>query len=221
MSNFIGLVFATLKNEGVDTKGMSTDEAVKKYNELQQKSGGKSGEKEGTPAENRKMGMTGGGDDDGKEPPKDKVPEEYKKDTSIENNTEIDWDLAERNEKINGKNAKNPNRKDKYGNELLSDEAFNVGLEAGKSYLEYQEKHGNDVAKLKKSNVFLDGLEGIIGNAITNNGFDPNQDITYTDYNQIIGNLLGEEIDVEKYESRQGSGFTGRKYIDYTPSKKK
>lgn len=48
MANFIGLVFATLKNEGVDTKGMSTDEAIKKYNELK-------GDKGGTPAEQRKM----------------------------------------------------------------------------------------------------------------------------------------------------------------------
>ena len=48
MSNFIGLVFATLKNEGVDTKGMSTDEAIKKYNELK-------GNKDGTPAEQKKM----------------------------------------------------------------------------------------------------------------------------------------------------------------------
>ncbi len=34
MANFIGLVYATLKQEGIDTKGMSTDEAVAKYNEL-------------------------------------------------------------------------------------------------------------------------------------------------------------------------------------------
>lgn len=58
MANFIGLVYATLKNEGVDTKGMSTDEAVKKYNELQEKSGGKAGEKEGTPAENKRLAET-------------------------------------------------------------------------------------------------------------------------------------------------------------------
>ena len=45
MANFIGLVYATLKNEGIDTKDMSTDEAVKKYNELQKKAGGKAGEK--------------------------------------------------------------------------------------------------------------------------------------------------------------------------------
>ena len=55
MGNFIGMVYATLKNEGVDTKGMSTDDAVKKYNELQEKSGGKSGEKEPTPAEQKRM----------------------------------------------------------------------------------------------------------------------------------------------------------------------
>lgn len=35
MANFIGLVYATLKNEGIDIKNMSTDEAIKKYNELQ------------------------------------------------------------------------------------------------------------------------------------------------------------------------------------------
>lgn len=55
MANFIGLVYATLKAEGIDTAGMSTDEAVAKYNELQKEGGGKAGEKEGTPAENRKL----------------------------------------------------------------------------------------------------------------------------------------------------------------------
>lgn len=40
MANFIGMVFATLNKEGIDTKGMSTDEAVKKFNELKGKSGG-------------------------------------------------------------------------------------------------------------------------------------------------------------------------------------
>lgn len=54
MANFIGLVYATLKNEGVDTSGMSTDEAVAKFKELQKKSGGDTG-KEGTPAEQRKL----------------------------------------------------------------------------------------------------------------------------------------------------------------------
>lgn len=34
MANFIALVFATLKSEGVDTTGMSIDEAIKKYREI-------------------------------------------------------------------------------------------------------------------------------------------------------------------------------------------
>lgn len=55
MANFMGLVYATLKKEGIDTSKLSTDEAVAKYNELQKKSGGKAGEKEPTPAEQRKF----------------------------------------------------------------------------------------------------------------------------------------------------------------------
>lgn len=35
MANFIGLVYGTLKSKGVDTSGMSTEEAIKKFNELQ------------------------------------------------------------------------------------------------------------------------------------------------------------------------------------------
>lgn len=55
MANFIGLVYSTLKNEGIDTTGMSTDEAVAKFKELQKSSGGKEGEEQGTPAEQRKI----------------------------------------------------------------------------------------------------------------------------------------------------------------------
>lgn len=55
MSNFIKLVYATLKNEGIDTKDMDTDEAIEKFKELQKKNGGKVGEKEGTPAEQKRL----------------------------------------------------------------------------------------------------------------------------------------------------------------------
>ena len=60
MSNFIGLVYATLQKEGIDTTGMSTDEAVKKYNELQGKSGNSAKEqkqtsKELTPNESKRL----------------------------------------------------------------------------------------------------------------------------------------------------------------------
>lgn len=55
MSNFIALVYATLKQEGIDTNNMDTDEAVAKFKELQKKDGGKEGENEGTPAEQKKV----------------------------------------------------------------------------------------------------------------------------------------------------------------------
>lgn len=224
MGNFIGLVYATLKEEGIDTSKLSTNQAIEKFKELQEKKGNTSGsiteasEKERTQAENRKMnGESPKTETKGTPKQTEKQQPKYERNTSFENNMEIDWDLAEKNEKINGKNAKNPKRHDKYGNELISDEAFKVGQEAGQSYLDYEAKYGNDLSKLKRSNVFLDHLSGIIGNAITNNGFDPNQDITYTDQNQIIGSLIGEEVDLEKYSTRQSNGFTGRKYIDYQP----
>lgn len=34
MANFIGLVYGTLKQKGIDTSKMSTEEAIEKYNEL-------------------------------------------------------------------------------------------------------------------------------------------------------------------------------------------
>ena len=34
MANFMGLVYATLKNKGIDYSKMSTDEAIAKFNEL-------------------------------------------------------------------------------------------------------------------------------------------------------------------------------------------
>lgn len=55
MANFIKLVYATLKSEGIDTKDMDTDEAVEKFKELQEKSGGKVGENKGTPAEQKRL----------------------------------------------------------------------------------------------------------------------------------------------------------------------
>lgn len=212
MANFIALVYATLKEKGIDTSKMSTDEAVSKFKELQ----GEIKEKE-TP---EKIKEKLGGEKQYTQKEKEQTQKEnaYKKDTSFENNQEIDWDLVEKNEKINGKNAKNPKRTDKYGNELLSDDAFNIGVDAGKTYLDYMTKY-NNYSSLKKSNRFLGDLSNVVGNAITNNGFNPNLDITYQDYNEIIGNILGEEINFEKYESMEGTGFTNREYIGYKPNK--
>lgn len=68
MANFIGLVYATLKKEGIDTSNMSTDEAVKKFKELQG-----SGEKESPEDVKKKLN---GEKKEGKEEQK---PEDVKK----------------------------------------------------------------------------------------------------------------------------------------------
>ena len=93
MANFIGLVYATLKEEGIDTSGMSTDEAVAKFKELQKKDGGSEGEKEGTPAEQKKVAeMT----ETKTETPKEKDVVEQARQEEIDNNgkksEEIDYE---------------------------------------------------------------------------------------------------------------------------------
>ena len=54
MSNFIGMVFATLKKEGIDTSKMDTSEAIAKYNEIQGSGGGSSAKGEETPKTEQK-----------------------------------------------------------------------------------------------------------------------------------------------------------------------
>lgn len=54
MSNFIGMVFATLKKEGIDTSKMDTSEAIAKYNEIQGGAGGSSAKGEETPKTDKK-----------------------------------------------------------------------------------------------------------------------------------------------------------------------
>ena len=49
MGNFIGLAFSTLKKAGIDTKNMSIEEVINKYNEInskQEKQGETSQEKD-------------------------------------------------------------------------------------------------------------------------------------------------------------------------------
>ena len=136
----------------------------------------------------------------------------------IESIDDIDYEKAEKNEKINGSKGKNPNRKDKYGNELVSDEAFKVGQEGAKKYLDYMTQY-NDLDKLKKSNIFLGGLQSAVSKAIIEAGYDPNLDTTYQDFNEIIGSVLGEKVYIEDYEGNATKGFTGKKYDGYTPGK--
>lgn len=58
MSNFIGMVFATLKKEGIDTSKMDTSEAIAKYNEIQG-NGGSSAKGEETPKAEKKTETKG------------------------------------------------------------------------------------------------------------------------------------------------------------------
>ena len=59
MANFIGVVFATLKKQGIDTKNMSTDEAIAKFNEINGKDGGSNAKGEETPKQEPKTAETG------------------------------------------------------------------------------------------------------------------------------------------------------------------
>lgn len=134
---------------------------------------------------------------------------------------DIDWDTAEKNEKINGNKGKNEKRKDKYGNPLVSDEAFNVGVDAVKGYLDYMSKDGYNHQKLKSSNIYADALQNVISKAITEAGYNPASDITETDFNEIIGTATGEEYKTEL--DRTGSGYkrwTGKAYTGYNPEMK-
>lgn len=59
MSNFIGMVFATLKKEGIDTSKMDTSEAIAKYNELKGGEGDSNAKGEGNPKQEEKTAETG------------------------------------------------------------------------------------------------------------------------------------------------------------------
>ena len=116
------------------------------------------------------------------------------------------------------KSHKSADRKDKYGNPLVSDDAFKVGQKAAKEYLEESLKY-NSLDSLKKSNVFLGYMQDKISRAIEDAELNPDYDMTYDDFNEIIGSVIGEEIDLEEYEGNATKGWTGKKYSGYDPSK--
>lgn len=59
MSNFIGMVFATLKKEGIDTSKMDTSEAIAKYNEIKG-TGGENAKGDESSKETTKQAQDGG-----------------------------------------------------------------------------------------------------------------------------------------------------------------
>ena len=122
----------------------------------------------------------------------------------IENIDNIDYDKAEENEK---KNA----NKGRKSDGSLSDEAFKIGQKGAKTYLDFMTQY-NDLDKLKGSNIFLGGLQSAVSKAITEAGYNPNFELTYKDFNDVVGSVLGEEVDYEEYERNATKGFTGKKY---------
>lgn len=113
------------------------------------------------------------------------------------------------------KSHKSADRKDKYGNPLVSDDAFKVGQKAAKEYLDQLNKgEGFDAAK--SSFVTLGGFRDAISDALEQAGLNPDYDLTYQDLNEIIGSVTGEEVNFEDYEGN-GKGWTGKKYSGYKP----
>lgn len=95
--------------------------------------------------------------------------------------------------------GKHKSKKDKYGNPMLSDEAREIGVEAMKKYIEEYGGH----KKLKSSNIYVDALMDAASDAITDAGLNPNFDITNEDFNEMITEATGDEIDISqsKYPS--------------------
>lgn len=117
------------------------------------------------------------------------------------------------------KSHKSAERKDKYGNPLVSDDAFKVGQKVAKEYLDQLNK-GEGFETAKKSFVTLDGFRDAISDALEQEGLNPDYDLTYQDLNEIIGSVTGEEVDFEDYEGG-GKGWTGKKYNGYIPQENK
>ena len=130
----------------------------------------------------------------------------------VENIDDIDYDKAEKNEKKNADKGRKPDGS-------LSDEAFKIGQKGAKIYLDFMTQY-NDLDKLKGSNIFLGGLQNAVSKAITEAGYNPNLELTYNDFNDVIGSVLGEEVDIAEYERNATKGFTGKKYSGYEPSQK-
>ena len=112
--------------------------------------------------------------------------------------------------------GKSATRKDKYGNNLVSDEAFKIGYEAGKKALEEELKY-YDKETLLKSNVFLGGLEDAVSEAITDAGLNNDYNLTYQDFNEIVGAVLDKNISYEDYSRNGTKGVIGQKYTGYKP----
>lgn len=216
MANKNRIAYAICSAHGIDTTGMSPKEAWEKAKEVADK--------------NELADLT---QDSPKETKKEE-PKEEKVDYNAlrmgkKQNDSDKQDKGEETRNFNNfhkeqdkpkSNHKSETRKDKYGNPLVSDEAFNIGVRAVKDYIEESAKYGDSHNKLKTSNVYVDALQDVISDAISDSGLNPDFDLTYQDFNEIIGAATGDEIDIESdpYDSKF-KAWTGKKYSGYQPKK--
>lgn len=195
MSNFIGMVFATLKKEGIDTSKMDTSEAIAKYNEIQGGSGGSSAKGEETPKTEQKTAGTG-------------------KETAEKGTTEKDSAVAtvskketveEAPKKVDASELYDESRKDKYGNPMLSKKYHDIAKQAGQEYIDSMTKY-NSLDKLIQSNVFPGYLCDKICDGL-NEATNDIPDITITELEEIVSELTGYNFNYNEYETGRG-GYT-------------
>lgn len=122
MSNFIGMVFATLKKEGIDTSKMDTSEAIAKYNEIKGGEGGSNTKGEETPKQEEKTAETGKTDTEKTTNKKDADVENLSKETGLgykdaeRMHKEIQEDDEAYSNFLNSKTEENRNDKYTTGN---------------------------------------------------------------------------------------------------------
>ena len=122
MSNFIGMVFATLKKEGIDTSKMDTSEAIAKYNEIKGGEGGSNAKGEETPKQEEKTAETGKTDTEKTTNKKDADVENLSKETGLgykdaeKMHKEIQEDDEAYSNFLNSKTEENRNDKYTTGN---------------------------------------------------------------------------------------------------------
>lgn len=195
MSNFIGMVFATLKKEGIDTSKMDTSEAIAKYNEIQGNGGGSSAKGEETPKAEQKS------ETKGKETAEKETIEKDSADATVSKKETV----KEEPKKVDASELYDESRKDKYGNPMLSKKYHDIAKQAGQEYIDSMTKYYS-MDKLIQSNVFPGYLCDKICDGL-NEATNDIPDITTTELEEIVSELTGYNFNYDEYETGRG-GYT-------------
>lgn len=195
MSNFIGMVFATLKKEGIDTSKMDTSEAIAKYNEIQGGGNGSSAKGEETPKTEKKTAETG------KQTAERGTIEKDSADATVSKKETVE----EEPKKVDASELYDESRKDKYGNPMLSKKYHDIAKQAGQEYIDSMTKYYS-MDKLIQSNVFPGYLCNKICDGL-NEATNDIPDITTTEIEEIVSELTGYNFNYDEYETGRG-GYT-------------